>query len=421
MSRSSIVALTGAILLSASSFAQSNLALEGFNSRFSLVKNDEGKVVAIKLKKAVTTFSIKPFIEQLKSDLQAEQQSFKALSAGDKEDQVNDMLEEMGFDPYSLVSSDGSEEAQRLKESILNSKNIDVQATFAELNKGDFWKQFESKLNEAIMFIDPTVLTNMSDARFFYKRQATYTVVQWALNEAKKRFSNIPVLNIASFVIVRIHDMMLEQRHFHHNMLLHYFETQSEGALGLTKEEVDLAVSSIYEYRIALASINESNRAAETWSSYGMNNFYMAVRAGNNKIRSWNDPLSATRFSNISKLDFAFAKVTEKDRKTNEESSRIYHLHINMHAYTSKPALAYNFNKPNQVKQTRMLLNIGGLALGFLKIPDFIKSNVDSFIKSFYVEQVRMEGALVPYFEMNGDPAMAKKIYAQRNNFYIVE
>jgi hypothetical protein len=420
MSRINYAAILGALLLSLSALAQNELSLQGFHSRFSLVKNDAGKVVAIKLKKAVTTFTLRPFIEQLKSDLSREQQSFNALSAADKEAQIDNMLSSMGLNPYDK-NSDGSQEAQALKDSLLNVANIDVEATFTELDKRDFWKEFEAKLKEALLFIDPTVVANLEDARFFYKRQVTYTVIEWALNEAKKRFANIPVLNIASFVIVRVHDMMLEQRHFHHNMLLHYFETLPENSMGLTKEEVDRSVSSIYEYRIGVTAITESNRAAQNWLAYGMNNFYMQVRSGNSRIRIWQDPFSGMRFSNIKKINFAFAEVLEKDRKTNEEVKRIYHLHLNSHSFTGKPALAYDYAKPNSVKQFRALLNIGGLALGFIKLPDFIKSNVDSFIKSFYVEQVRMEGALVGYFEGTDDTVMVKNIYRQRNNFYIVE
>ena len=67
------------------------------------------------------------------------------------------------------------------------------------------------------------------------------------------------------------------------------------------------------------------------------------------------------------------------------------------------------------------MINIAGLAVGFIKMPGWLKSNVDGFLKSMYVEQVRMEGALVGYFESTGNPQMISCIYVQRNKFYIVE
>jgi hypothetical protein len=120
---------------------------------------------------------------------------------------------------------------------------------FRQLNQADFWQEFGKKLNEAFKFIDPTILANLDDARFFYRRNVTYKVVEWALQQANKRFSSTPILNMATFVIVRVHDMMLEQRHFHHNMLLHYFESVPEDQLGMTKEEVDFVIETVNKYQ----------------------------------------------------------------------------------------------------------------------------------------------------------------------------
>lgn len=409
---SRLIALSFGLLLSLTAFAQ-DLSVEGFNNRFSLVRNTEGKVTVIKLKKVVSVFSIKPFIEQIKNDLKSEQNSFNSLSGADKETEIDGMLADMGMDPYAKDA--GSDEARRIKESLLNIPNIDVDSAFNDLDKKDFWAEFQRRLQEAFLFIDPTVVANLDDARFFYKRNVTYKVVEWALKEAQKRFSNVPVLNIASFVIVRVHDMMLEQRHFHHSMLLHYFEAMPETKLGMTKEEVDRTVSSIYEYRIDAINFMESNRAASDWLNYGFNNFYQLVRTGNSRIRTWEGPFTNVSFQNIKKVDFAFAEVSENNAR------KIYHLHVNAHSFSSKPALAYDYANPKRVKRNRALLNLAGVALGFIQIPGWIKGQVDSFIKSMYVSQVRMEGALVGYFESTGDTVMINKIYAQRANFYIVQ
>lgn len=409
MIRYSLLALIA--LLSLSAFAQ-EASVNGFNNRFTLVKNAEGRVVAVKLKRATRFFTIKPFIQQIKNDLLGEQAALNKLS----ETELDDLLIDMGVNPYALAAEEGSEEAQNLKASILNVGNIDVDAAFAEINaQSDFWAEFQSRLNEAALFLDPTVVANLEDSRFFYKKAVTHKVVVWALEQAQKRFSNIPVLNIASFVIVRVHDMMLEQRHFSHNMLLHYVDTVKEDRLGMSKEEVDRMVSSIYEYRIGATDILSSNRANADWLNYGMNNFYTIVRGGNATIEMWKSPLSTMSFSEVKKLNFAFGQVNH------EGSKKIYHLLHKANSFTSKPSLAYDYANPTKVKRMRSLLNIGGAALGFLKLPNIIKSNADKFIKSIYVQQVRTEGALIGHFESTGETALMKSIFNQRSNLYIVE
>jgi hypothetical protein len=265
-----------------------------------------------------------------------------------------------------------------------------------------------------MLYLDPTVVANLENPRFFYSKNVTYKVVEWAMRQIQARFSSVPLMNIATFVVVRVHDMMLEQRHYHHNMLLHYFDTVPEAKLGMTKEEVDQAVSSIFEYLIDAMNVFESYRAARDWSNYGMDNFYKIIRSGNGRIRDWSGPLSTMNFQDIKKLNYGFASVTQ------EGARKIYHLHLKAHMFSSRPSLAYDYSNPNRVKRSRALLNIAGVALGFINIPSGLKSNVESFMKSFYVEQVRMEGALVGYFESTGDSKMIERIYSQRANFYIL-
>src|SRR5690606_33212047 len=146
---SRIILLSLGLLLSLSAFAQ-DLSLQGFKERFTLVRNGEGKVTVIKLKKAVTKFTIKPFLEQIKADLQAEQDSFAALSAYDKEEEIDGMLMDMGLDPYA--KGNGSDEAKKIKEALLNIPNINVEAAFNKVMQGDFWAEFQRRLQEALLF-----------------------------------------------------------------------------------------------------------------------------------------------------------------------------------------------------------------------------------------------------------------------------
>jgi hypothetical protein len=411
MARKMTVVLA-ALLMTLSAFAQ-DLSGAGFQKRFNLVKNDKGEVIAIRLKSISARFTLKPFIEQIKNDIIEEQRRWQSQGFADRETQVDQALYSMGLDPYG---KEDLEEVRTIKNALMNVPAIDVQNSFADIERSGLFKEFESKIQDALLQLDLSVVANLSDARFFYRRNVAYTVVTWALDQAKKRFASVPVLNLASFVIVKVHDLLHEQRMFHHNMMLHYFETLPESAFGMTKDEVDRAVSSIYEYRIGAVNYNESNTASQTWARYGFNKFYQQVRAGNSRARDMSSPLFGdSRYTEYSRVDFAFGEFT------NDGSRKIFHLLANQHMLSSKPALAYDYAKPGKVKRDRALLNLAQVALGFIPgVPSIIKSAADTFLNSMMKEQKLLEGALVAYFEMNGNQPMVEAVYKQNINPYLL-
>lgn len=396
-----------AVLIATASVGASAQDSAGFRKRFQLVKNSEGKVIAIRLK-TFSSFSLRPFVDQVKNDLIAEQRRWSSKNAQEMEAQIDAELMSMGLNPYA---KEGEENAVAIKDSLMNVPNIPVEASFAEIQRSGLMAEFEAKLQEALIQFDLSAVAHLEDSRFFYRRAVTHAVVSWALEQAKKRFASVPMLNLASFVIVKVHDLLLEQKTFHHNMMLHYFQTMPDGALGMTKEEVDRAVSSIYEYRIQAASYNESNRAARDWGRYGWNIFYVQLRQGNTRQRGLE---SAGTLREVNRLNFAFVEYNDG------ESQKIFHLLMNEHMFSGKPALAFDAAKPEKVKRQRALLNLAQVGLGFLPVvPGWIKSMVETFINSMTVDQGRLEGALVPVFEAQGRTDMVEAIYKQNINPYL--
>ena len=192
-------------------------------------------------------------------------------------------------------------------------------------------------------------------------------------------------------------------------MLLHYLQNSSEAELGLTVEEADKIFSSIYESRISAINYRESNQAAATWAKYGLNKFYAMVRTANNKLRR-----SARTMDAVQRYNFAFFEA-----KIDGERVVKNLIHFK-HGWSSQMATAYNYDQPDKVRRFRSLLNLGQVGLGFLPIPGWLKGQAESFIESYYVEQKRLEGALVGYFESNSNMVMAKAIKAQMINPYIL-
>lgn len=400
------------LFLSVWMFALSATAMDasGFNKRFQLVKDTQGKTIAVRLK-TISGFSLVPYFAQIKNDVLEEQRYWRGKSASEREIMAEQRMLEMGLNPHLKDGSDEQESNEAIKEALINLPDVKVEESFQLIQDGGLFQEFEARIKEALLQLDLSVVANLEDPRFFYRHNVTYQVVEWALKQAQKRFASVPLLNLASFVIVKVNDLLLEQKTFHHNMLLHYCQVFPEGELGMTKDEVDRVVSSIYEYRIQAMSYGESNSAARDWAHYGWNKFYTQLRQGNTRARN----LDGSVFRDQSRLDFAFSEFNEGG------SRKIYHLLVNAHMFSGDPALAYDYGAPNKVKRMRSLISIGQFALGFVPmIPGWIKDMAHSFLNSMHKDQRHLEGALVPLFEMQGRSDMVNAIYKQNINPYIV-
>lgn len=396
------------ILVFSFSAIAENQALEGFNKRFLLKRDSEGELTAVKMR-FTSNFSLKPYLVQIKNDLKEEIQRMRNSNKANVEAEIDALVEEL------IANSDKSAQAQEnaavVRDSLLNLPNINVDHSFAKIHDHGVLKKFEFDLKKALKMLDLSIIAEPTDAKFFYRKNVTYEVVKRTIEFAKKRFDNIPVLNLVLFVVVKVHDLVLEQRTFHQNMLLHYLENFSEKDLGLSKVEADHVFSSIYESRIPVTGYKESQNAAANWARYGTDKFFALVRNGNNRIRrSMNSTMSMAN-----KINFGFIKASnDKGEKV------IFNLVDNKHMFSGKMSQAYNFDQPNKVKRTRSLLNLGQVGLGFLPIPGWIKSMTTQFVESFYVKQKLTEGALVGYFESNADAKMFNAIMSQNINPYLM-
>jgi hypothetical protein len=377
---------------------------EGFHKKFKLVRDEQGKLIEIRSKVIETKFSIKPYLIQLKEDLIA----LRDYINTNKAEVVDAELDEMIDDLYGNEAKSMENEGEYIKDSIKVVGRLDVEGLMAAIQSKDVLTQYENKLTQEMAGLSLNTIANVNDSKYFYKRAVTYRAVQWALDYAKKQFSNVPLLNTATYVIVKIEKMIRERRNFHQNLLLHYFENVKESDLGLTKEEMDLVLSSIYESRIAWNNMMESRNAAATWSTYGANLFYSSVRAANTRVRNMRD--MGTEFQD--RLNFGFIESSEKGEKV------ILNLFNNRHMVSFKPAIAFNYAKPEKVLRTRQFLGLGQIGLSFIPVSDGIKGLVNDFIDSTYEQQRQTEGALLGYFESTGQVEFAKIIKKQYHNPY---
>lgn len=403
MKRTRIVLFLSLFAISLSASANSEVQAL-LSKRFIFKKNDQGQLDTVKMK-FTSKFSLRPYLIQIKSDIKAEIDRIRSNTKS-YDGELDEFIAYLEQDGYH---KDIEENSLVIRDALKNLPNVKVDQAFQEIHAHGVLKRFEFEFKDILKMLDLTIIANPNDARFFYRKNVTYEVVTRALNFAKKKFDNIPILNLVSFVIVKVHDLVLEQRLFHQNMLMHYMENHDHTALGLTMKEVDMVMSSLYESRISALNLPESNNAARNWTNYGFDKFFTMVRGANTRIRRTN-----STYDQVNKrYNFAFVEVVEDGERV------VKNLIDNMHSFSTKAPTAYNYDNPNKVRRTRSLLNLGQVALGFLPIPGWLKDQAQNFLESFYVQQKLTEGALVGYFEEQGDARMAKAIKSQNINPYL--
>jgi len=375
---------------------------ENFQKRFQIIRDESGKLVGVRDRTLPVKFEVAPYVKMIKEQIIAEQSYMNQTNAVTYEDEVKSLLE---LDEVSLATDP---QYQRRVEVVVDSlkelATLNVDNVFKNPAFNEVVSKYQDKMTDAILMLDPTMIAMVNDPSFFYKKNVTYQVVSWGLDFARKRLSQLPILNTASFIIVQVEKKITERRNFHQNMLLHYLENFTAEELGLTHDEVNLVWSSIYESRIPWYAFWESNNAKANWTKYGVNNFYAQFRAASATLRN-STGLYGQLFS---RPNYAFQEVTYKGDKV------IINLFDQESMFEKRPAVAFNYDKPTQVVRKRVLLSLAELGLSFVSLPAIIKDNVTTFIKSYYEKQRITEGALYGYFESQNDQtgkAQIKKQY----------
>jgi ribosomal protein S8 len=388
------------------------LTAENFAKNFRVVRNNDGKLISIEMRFFKEKFNLKTYLQELSQDI-------KNLKT----------VQKNGLETWeSMLVELNSELNQEL--SLLTNKNdqIELEESISWLNKAlhnlfavenseldsiladDFFSIYERDLKETLSLFSLSVIARPNENRYFFARKGLETLLEKALEMAAKKFSHVPWLNLVSSLVVRVHDMLWQQRNFNQYMLLHYLEQIPEAQLGLTLGEADLIFSSIYESRISFGDILSSNQAAQNWTQFGISRFYTELRAASKRAR-------VLPLTNLSRLNFAFAKVPHRNQElANQGHFEIWNLRDPQHRFTSKLSLAYDSAKPQKVAQTRLLISLGEMGLGLAPVPAWIKGQVESFLKSFYRQHTQTEGALMGHSELAGNTHLKSVVRVQSLN-----
>lgn len=396
------------LLLAVMLFLSTNVLaanLQKFQDRFSFERDDQGTIVAVRDLSIQKKFRFQDYIDYVKNSILSEQalMAQSGLTGNYEADVEGLFVTGNGFLGNDFQTQ---KNVKRVVRSMRAFEGIDFHAIFANPKFNALMEEFQLKLKEAFYYIDPTIIAKPDTATFFYRKNVTYKVVSWALDQARKRLSSVPALNTAFFIITESEKLFRTRRHHNQNLMLHYLEFADASDLGLTKEEVDLIYSSIYESRIDWIAFWESSSAKLNWPRYGTSSFYTQFRMATNRFRKYKN-----RYSEVGeRLNYSFQEVVLDGERV------IVNLFDGNHTFDKSPAVAYSFDRPNRVKRLRNVLTLANLGLSFVPLPSIIKDNVHGFINSYYKQQQITEGALIGYFEMNDDAFMTSELKKQYIN-----
>ncbi|MEQ1876216.1 MAG: hypothetical protein ABL958_06190 [Bdellovibrionia bacterium] len=387
------------LLLSVQAFA--GLDPAPFARRFDLIRDAQGSVKMIALKKGDTMFSIKPIIEDIRRDLEFTQMAQAA----------------MGQDFEVMMNAAGSgndwqdnwtpEQKEKAQNSYAALAQINIAAVFENPKFKEVMVRFEAKIKDHLM--GHKVMANLQDPKYFYSRAVAHKLANFGFDLAKKYLDTIPLLNIATAVINEVISNVQDRRVFHQNMLLFYFERFEPAQLGMTKDEVLFAKSSIYESKIPWFLFPESNKAKATWKYYGSDYFGFYQMQSDNTLEA-----NKKRYSEIiERVCFSFVTVVEKDQK------KIVNLVDRKFIFAPMPADAYIFSAPQKIERLRRLYRLVQLGSQFIPMPSLVRSGFNMFVNSLYQNQERTEGALFGYLEASGQSEMGRTILNQSLNPYL--
>lgn len=146
-------------------------SLDAFSKRFQIVRSNDGKLIGIRDLTLPTKFSIAPFVKMIKSQL-LEEQTFIAQQGlnGNYEDSVKNVLNEDRDFEFTENQTQYDQNVEVVVKSLKELAALNVDYIFSKPEFVEVVNKYEGKLSEAILLLDPTMIANVNDSTFFYKK-----------------------------------------------------------------------------------------------------------------------------------------------------------------------------------------------------------------------------------------------------------
>ncbi|MEK6555556.1 MAG: hypothetical protein AABZ31_09975 [Bdellovibrionota bacterium] len=350
-----LIALIVFIGVSATAFADNNLP-------FNIVRDENGKLVRVLIDHKKKAFmSTDEFLNEFKI-------SIAHVSKG----MPIDRIEMEGFSKLSkkeqkaYIDSIDSLQQKTIMNSLDDEKvKVELDKVVAQLTSKGFFK----------------LLADPGHPKAFDEELIIVEGVEKLMDVAKEVLGSSPLFSVLEFLVSEYFDALTAQREFYQNALLTYMNSNDE----FTAEEQAQMKSSIFYSRLGLTKFSSRKKAIKEWATFGLKQ-----EKEFNKKCSVTD---TTSFHYCFKFDkTAIVNVVNKN---------------NSLAKSSSTSTTFDYKKPGYTGQTRWFIMAARLGLKLLPVPGLVKSPVNKWLKSFYVQQRRTEGLLYSAATLKNESELA--------------
>ncbi len=370
-----IVAALAVFFMAGVSQAAPSSASTSFRQHFEIVRNSRGGLEVVKIRTVREVPKLSTLIQQLLTDLRDYEVS--------QTESASALVERVTEDDEDLPA----EYRQAMRDS-LEGLNSQFAAESMNLNEvQNFQQVFDRKIK--LHWDAFKVVAHGRSANFFYARKVTQLVLNFGIDYARATLGALPAIDVVLFLVRTAVSMIESNRTFYQNLLLHYLDTESPSALGLTDAERSMLRTSVFESRVKWWNFWTASKARRDAAGWGNQQFAGLVESGNARVKK-----HARKFDSVGeRVSYALQRVRQKNQ------AKLVYTIVPKSLFSGAPSNAYNFTKPKAVTRERQTMRLMQFALGFAPIHPLLKMGLDEYLASTYIPQGLMDGALLGFAE----------------------
>ncbi len=349
--------------------------LSDFQSRFEVTHNSNNETV-INDKKLLEGVSIQNFVVYLSDLFQTKTvpQFNTEKCAAANYDQQNAELFKMAQQTVGVIAKFNFGQ-------IINSPEF-----------ANFLNKFDAEFNKFIAQESIISIANLDNSTYFYKANTTGYIIGKLKDLIMNTLGMPGGAKLALFFGDYYEGYVLQKRAYDQNILLSYLIKYSADTLGLTQQQHDQALSSIFESRIKAGNVfsakKESKLAQGNWLGYGKTK---VVELQADAQKRW-DKNKKLFDSEIRRIDPVFSIAQFK-------GAPIYiNLSQKTGTFTARPPVAFDEQCPDYSYLKRYSYNLVRLGMDVLGVP--FSGPIDKLFFEQYKNEIPTEGLLFGVSEM---------------------